>query len=416
MHHILRGERALHLLRNEFLAKKTHSIICFTCKYRALSFSSFSQQEADAGVPFSEKVRRKIWGTDLPPGQTYPYAQTNESERVESERNQPKFLKKKKHSLTAAREGFDQYEPAVTWDGLHQIGGQEEMLVQEWLPGNKFRNSFIPKDVMTDTDEITASLHRAIVEIFVWHQAGHDLNDIYMTQEPSVDLTRNVQIAFSNTTGVTLQYPDDYIREKIIDSLKRPKVVEESITVDKISEKDGLEDNSSITQTETAKTDDSMESPDSQDSKVKEPPIDELQSEVDSKINENDPFDLISESVNYQELVASWETSWMEIPITDPAIKFAVIKRITNLSGIRIPDVAITSMITTRAFLDQIIKPPKSQKLAEFLVQKGELVNLPNVSIYPRRITLRDKETAVGRWKLIEEEFIARDIMPEKEN
>ncbi|RKF77091.1 hypothetical protein GcM1_222046 [Golovinomyces cichoracearum] len=416
MNRILRREGSWHLLRNKFLAKETHSILCFTCKYRASLFSSFTQHEADAGVPFSEKLRRKIWGTDLRPGQTYPNAQINNSERTEPEKNQSKKLINKRHSLIAASEGFDQYEPAVTWDGLHQIGGQEEMLVQEWLPGNKFRDSFIPKDVITDTDEITASLHRALVEIFVWHQAGYDPNDIHMTQESSIDLTRNVQIAFSNTTGVTLQYPDDHTREKIIDSLKCPRVVVESIAVDKISESDGSEDKSSSTQTETAMTGDSMEFPESQDREVKEPPVDELQSESETKINEKYPLDIISEPVNYQELVASWETSWMEIPITDPVIKFAVIKRITNLSGIRIPDAAITSMITTRSFLDQIIKPPKSQKLADFLVQKAELINLPNVSVHPRRITLREKETAVGRWKLIEEEFTARDIMPEKDS
>jgi len=36
--------------------------------------------------------------------------------------------------------------------------------------------------------------------------------------------------------------------------------------------------------------------------------------------------------------------------------------------------------------------------------------DVPNVSVYPRRQTLIDREQQVGRWKVIEEELNRRDL------
>ena len=42
--------------------------------------------------------------------------------------------------------------------------------------------------------------------------------------------------------------------------------------------------------------------------------------------------------------------------------------------------------------------------------EQPELTQLPNVTFVPRRVTRGDRETAVGRYKLIEEEFRKRDL------
>lgn len=48
---------------------------------------------------------------------------------------------------------------------------------------------------------------------------------------------------------------------------------------------------------------------------------------------------------------------------------------------------------------------PKAEKLADALLKKKDLVNLPNVHIMARRETPIDKDKRLGRWKVIEAEL-----------
>lgn len=62
------------------------------------------------------------------------------------------------------------------------------------------------------------------------------------------------------------------------------------------------------------------------------------------------------------------------------------------------------------AYLSILVKPPPAKKLAEVIEQKGELVRLPNVNVYTRRVTPIDKEKMVGRWKVIVNELDKREL------
>ena len=81
-----------------------------------------------------------------------------------------------------------------------------------------------------------------------------------------------------------------------------------------------------------------------------------------------------------------------------------------QLTGLRIPDSAIKLAKTAQALLAHLVKPQKPRKLIDALKQKEELLNLPNVSVYAKRITPIDKHKSVGRWKVIEQELIERDL------
>jgi hypothetical protein len=87
-----------------------------------------------------------------------------------------------------------------------------------------------------------------------------------------------------------------------------------------------------------------------------------------------------------------------------------VLKRTMQLTGIRVPDSAIMSARNAQALLKQLIVPPKPRKLVEALEQKEDLINLPNVSVYAKRVTPIDKERRVGRWKIIEQELQERGL------
>jgi hypothetical protein len=81
-----------------------------------------------------------------------------------------------------------------------------------------------------------------------------------------------------------------------------------------------------------------------------------------------------------------------------------------QLTGVRIPDNVIKSSNTAKALLNHLITPPKPKKLVEELNQKHDLVSLPNVTIWSRKITSIDKEQRIGRWKVIEEELKSRNL------
>ena len=85
-------------------------------------------------------------------------------------------------------------------------------------------------------------------------------------------------------------------------------------------------------------------------------------------------------------------------------------KRTMQLTGLRIPDAAIIPAKTVKGLLVHLVKPPKPCKLVEALEQKEELMNLPNVSIYAKRVTPIDKHKSVGRWKVIEKELTERGL------
>lgn len=57
-----------------------------------------------------------------------------------------------------------------------------------------------------------------------------------------------------------------------------------------------------------------------------------------------------------------------------------------------------------------MVKPPPPRTVYEAVQQRGELTDLPNVQIVPKRVTPVDKARAVGSWKIIEEELKRRDL------
>lgn len=82
------------------------------------------------------------------------------------------------------------------------------------------------------------------------------------------------------------------------------------------------------------------------------------------------------------------------------------------LSGVRISDPIIGKSKTWEMLIDSIAKDlgPKPKNIAETLMMKENLANLPNLKIMSRRETPVDKEKEVGRWKVIEVELKERGL------
>ena len=122
--------------------------ICRSCRHLALRERLASRQSlryaSSEQIPFTEKIRRKIWGTDKPPGLLDPYGGESYLERrrreraLQKEAPEPKELGEEHAppgmvqefggTPRATDEDVDSdykpkdYVPAETWEGLEHVG------------------------------------------------------------------------------------------------------------------------------------------------------------------------------------------------------------------------------------------------------------------------------------------------------
>ncbi|RDL42062.1 uncharacterized protein BP5553_02041 [Venustampulla echinocandica] len=404
MHRTRRVARSIDSVGAICGAQAPRPFLCHVCRVQATSFSTSTVQSyPETGkVPLSERVRRRIWGTDQPPGQEDPYGGPGILDQVKAQ-NKAKKLAEQKPPATSAISATvpEDYEPATTWEGLERVGGYGNWWKENWDPRHPFMG-FLPPRIMTDPEEVTAALHRALVEVFALKQAGEPLDGISKAT-PGADLTHDVQVIASDA-GASLVFSENATLEDIVLSLapQVEEVIEENHATE--SEQDIEADRSTEDLLHPEKVEETVEPP------AHEPQPTESEEDVAADRSEEDPLEHQAPTIAYAELVASWDPSWLQVSLDDPEIKFAVIKRSLQLTGVRISDTSIRSITTAKSLLSHLVTPPKPRKLIEALEQKEEFLNLPNVKVHAKRITAIDKEKTVGRWKLIEEELENRGL------
>lgn len=100
-------------------------------------------------------------------------------------------------------------------------------------------------------------------------------------------------------------------------------------------------------------------------------------------------------------------TTTIPLPLTR---RIQITKRVTQLTGHRLRDPTISSART----LADLYTAYKTKAAPKKLAKTAEMMTLresaPNVTVKERRQTPIHKEKAIGRWKVIEEELIARDL------
>lgn len=126
--------RAIQSLDSTFPRRVSSIYICPSCRRSDIPRGFARDQRRHASnknLPFTERLRRKIWGTDNPPGLKDPYGGPSFLERRRAEREGRKLPEPEE-----AGEHYDsvvpsntpeahsaEYVPATTWDGLEHIGG-----------------------------------------------------------------------------------------------------------------------------------------------------------------------------------------------------------------------------------------------------------------------------------------------------
>lgn len=140
MRHLIRSPKPIDLIEPSHRLRPRPLIVCPSCRTRlssssqrfALSTSASQRAAGDNKVPFTEKIRRRIWGTESPPGQEDPYGDLSALDRTKKKKSRSTVQADDATELRAPTvlPGINSYVPATTWDGLEQIGG--EGAAEEW--------------------------------------------------------------------------------------------------------------------------------------------------------------------------------------------------------------------------------------------------------------------------------------------
>jgi len=121
------------------------------------------------------------------------------------------------------------------------------------------------------------------------------------------------------------------------------------------------------------------------------------------------------------------DSTWKHVSLSDPEFKFAVsvhchllvrrmltfeqlYKRIVLRTRIYVADTTLSRSHTLHALSEHLCATQIPDKLAQRLVLEDKLPSLPNVTLSPRRVGLIDREKALGRWKVIEQELLDRGL------
>jgi hypothetical protein len=87
-----------------------------------------------------------------------------------------------------------------------------------------------------------------------------------------------------------------------------------------------------------------------------------------------------------------------------------IIKRLLQLTGARPSDHLLSSATTLEGLYNAFKIKEKPKKLAQSEQMQSMNTAIPNITVHHRKRSMIDKEKAVGRWKVIEEELMKRDL------
>lgn len=113
------------------------SFVCLQCRLSASAATRKQFLSAKPLVPsreyasFTDKLRKKIWGTDTPPGQENPYGDSSvidQLRRVKDLEDERKGTRAQVAPTSEERKELEDdgeapdYVPQATWDGMERVG------------------------------------------------------------------------------------------------------------------------------------------------------------------------------------------------------------------------------------------------------------------------------------------------------
>jgi hypothetical protein len=202
--------------------------VCSICRQdvrpRPVLVRQFLRNASNA-TPLTERVRRKIWGTDNPPGLKDPYGgegvlerkwkKQPEQQEEEPARGSTKALETQSEDVLS-----DTYEPATTWEDLPRVGHLGKWSDLPPTEADVF-DPFMLKKKLTKEGHLHLAAHQAAVEICLMHALKKPLTkicDVVEHEKPVFKLIWKCKIDpnVESQWGQSLVYPDDEAKDVLI--------------------------------------------------------------------------------------------------------------------------------------------------------------------------------------------------------
>ncbi|KAL4930695.1 mitochondrial 54S ribosomal mL50 protein [Aspergillus undulatus] len=377
--------------------------VCSTCRQesrpRPFVARQFLRNASDSSTPITERVRRKLWGTDNPPGLKDPYGgegvfekkfkKSQASRQAQEGENAPTEIQQEAATEEAVEETTSgDYIAATTWEGLDRVGH-----LGRWkdLPPKEADayNSFFSNRQLTQPGHLALAAHQTAVEISMMQSLKKNplrVCDVVEHEQPIFEMIYNCKIQFQGNRRAHIYYPNEETRDAL-------KFVFEQI---------GSPPKAAPKAEQTA-TGEGAEKAESEAEAAAEAETEEVE-EAEAPQPSAAPF------FGYQDVK---DKGVFALPLVSADTKFAFLKRFSQLSGHYFPDVAIESITTVQQMLSYVNKTlePKPKKLAEHLVANEAVTSLPNVKIFTKRVKPSDRDEELGRKKLIDAELRERGLI-----
>ncbi|KAL8910301.1 MAG: hypothetical protein Q9171_004386 [Xanthocarpia ochracea] len=371
---------------------------------------------------FNEKIGKRLFKDGQIPN--------TGADGVKQPGNEPAIPPKDTEPATGPLDDDPYYVPAMSAEELEMVGGPSGWWEKAWDEEHQFQGWMRPTP-MQDGTEIRRAIERALVEwctvekgsikfresvgaarrlwandrswesppvgkFKLWQRRNGKLELEWERPEDQMEMQRWLQEPFQQNTE-TVQLEDDAA------SVLEPEDLETAASTPTVED-----DRSDVTVEPERVTSVELEDP------------------ADASLQEDGGIQATPRKhrIHYTGLQG-------DISLQNHNLKFTIIKRVMQLTGIRIPDTAIQSIGTSAALWDHLIQKPKPKKLAQLLIEgyvpagkehEGKyagaplLINLPNVKILPTKYVPSMTETALGRQKVIEQQLDEHDIpVPFKE-
>ncbi|KAI5782629.1 hypothetical protein EDC01DRAFT_789427 [Geopyxis carbonaria] len=312
-----------------------------------------SLQQCRAASTLQERLRRKLWGTNDPVDPELAAAETATEEAVDR----------------------TNYVAAIDARGLPIAGVEVPLGV--WQV-----DSYAPSYVVRDTASLHRAVRRALVETFALSTHGRDLSEAFKIDTPTgVEaglVTEEVSIDVSPEGEVRLDFAGQ--ANTILSSLEPPP-------------------------DDVPKAEDELAAPvEAEAEAVPETPVIEAEpavegEPVEAEANPTPAPAWLQDSLRLSGAGASWQST----PLTSLAFRFALCKRILQLTGQRPPDIDASQAKTAGDLLTPLLARPKAQKLAEELTLREQVAKLPNVKLFDSRIRPLDRDRMLGREVKVED-------------
>ncbi|KAK6429578.1 hypothetical protein LTR95_014274 [Oleoguttula sp. CCFEE 5521] len=379
--------------------------VCLACRAQSQRQFSVTRRSREEQLPFFKRLTKSIFG--------------DEKSREASKKREDATRKRAEETVATGSVAYEQwvdgkgrewqraavvdpsinknYKQSSDWAGLELIGG--EQWVRERRDGGEQYIGFNPRRKTELTNEEWKNLLRhVIVEVMVAKQASLDLDTLTADREVDLDhWARTVGVTFEQKDGkLSMNFVKPGDRDLIVQilGLGVPTIVEsEEATraVDEAGEVVGF-----------ATDDIAVSLGDKQPAAQDVADMAALDAQAKQRMHDIRIATQVTSGGSKHDLPA--------YAFTDPDIKLTIMKRVFQLTSHRLPDAVVSTASTPIDLYHAYITKPAPKKLAQTKELNKVKVSVPNVTVYSKRRTPIDKEKEVGRWKVIEEELLRRNL------